>query len=182
LRAVRRANPALAGTVDWMAIAAALGADVPVCLEDRPAFVWGAGEKLKAVPNLPRLQAVLVNPLAVVPLGKTARVFAGLNAPPADATRAEPRFPSRFADAAALTDYMRAQGNDLRAAAAKVVPEIVDVTAALSAAPRCLFTGLSGAGPTCYGIFATAEEAAAAAAGLRAGQLRWRVIPTALGG
>ena len=180
LRAVRCANPALADGVDWQGIAAALGSDVPVCLADRAAFVWGAGERLVTLPPLPRLYAVLANPMAVVPLGKTARVFARLSLPPIDATDAEPQLPGRFADAATLIAYMLAHGNDLMAAATEIVPEIADVIVALAASPRCQFAGLSGAGPTCYGIYPTLADAEAAARGLRSASPRWWVAATAL--
>ena len=182
LRAVRCANPALADVIDWEGIAAALGSDVPVCFADRAAFVWGAGERLVALPPLPRLYAVLANPMAVVPLGKTARVFARLSLPPIDATDAEPQLPGRFADAAALTAYMHAHGNDLMAAATEIVPEIADVIVALAASPRCQFAGLSGAGPTCYGIYPTLDDAEAAARGLRSASPRWWVAATLLEG
>jgi 4-diphosphocytidyl-2-C-methyl-D-erythritol kinase len=184
LRAVRRANPALAGAVDWAAIAAALGADVPVCLADRPALVWGAGERIEPLGDVPRLHAVLVNPLAGVPEDKTARVFAQLGAPAADTAghaQHTPRVPGRFEDATALIDHMRGHGNDLAVPAAAVVPEIARVRAALTAAPHCLLTGLSGAGPTCYGIFATTAQAAAAAASLQQSRPDWWVAPCVLG-
>jgi len=181
LRAVRRANPALAGTVDWAALAASLGADVPVCLEVASAFVWGAGERIAALPGLPRLHAVLVNPLAAVPADKTAQVFGGLAAPPATAPAPPPAIPGPFADAAALLGYMRAEGNDLVTPAAEVVPQIASVQAALSALPGCLYAGLSGAGPTSYAIFATAQEAGAAAVALCRDRPDWWVEASVLG-
>lgn len=186
LRAVRRANSALADAVDWGGIAASLGADVPVCLSDRPAFIWGAGERIEALADVPRLHAVLVNPLAGVPDGKTARVFARLGALPAAAREAGAaghalQVPGGFEDATALIDYMRTHGNDLAVPAAVVVPEIAQVAAALTAAPHCLLSGLSGAGPTCYGIFATTEQAAAAAASLRQSRPDWWVAASVLG-
>jgi 4-diphosphocytidyl-2-C-methyl-D-erythritol kinase len=183
LRAVRRANPTLAGDVDWAGIAAALSADVPVCLESEPALVWGVGERIEAVPDLPRLPAVLVNPLVPVPPDKTARVFATLGAPPVAAGASPPQVsPTRLATMAALLDFMRAEGNDLLAPATAVVPEIADVRAALASLPGCLFTGLSGAGPTCYGVFSSAEETASAAASLRRREPGWWVAAAILGG
>jgi len=181
LRAVRRANPKPAERVDWAAIAAALGADVPVCLESRPALVWGKGEKVTAVPNLPRLRAVLVNPLADVPADKTARVFAKLNAPPAAPEQTAPSAPT-LTDTAALLAYMSARGNDLMAAAIAAVPQIASVRSGLAACPGCQFVGLSGAGPTCFAIFETAAAASAAEDRLRAAHPRWWVAATALGG
>lgn len=182
LRAVRRANPALADAVDWLALAASLGADVPVCLESRPAFVWGVGERIELVPDLPRLAAVLVTPLAGAPDDKTARVFARLGAGSADTAARVPQVPRGLKDAAALIAYMRACGNDLEAAASKEMPEIEGVSAALRQTPHCLMTGLSGAGPTCYGVFATMEQAHAAAAGLRQSRPDWWVAACLLGG
>ena len=48
--------------VDLAAIAAGLGADVPVCLQLRPARMGGAGEVLEPAPRLPAFGLVLVNP------------------------------------------------------------------------------------------------------------------------
>lgn len=181
LRAVRSANPGLAAEVDWTGVAAHLGADVPVCLLSRPAFVSGTGEILTPMPGLPRLAAVLANSMAPVPLGKTARVFGRLKAPPAG-PGLPPRAPGPFADAAVLIAYMAARGNDLMSAARQIEPAIGEVHAALTAAPGCRFAGLSGAGPTCFGIFDDAEAAAAGEARLRAAQPGWWVAATELGG
>jgi 4-diphosphocytidyl-2-C-methyl-D-erythritol kinase len=179
LRTVRRANPSLAGSVDWTGVAAALGADVPVCLAGEPALVRGKGEWIAPLPRLPRLAAVLVNPLAPVPADKTARVFARLEAPPAAAPL--PATPALESEAALLT-FMRAEGNDLLAPATAVVPEIAGVMAALEGAPGCRLAGLSGAGPTCFAIFGSTPEAAAAAASLQKDRPGWWVAATTLGG
>ena len=182
LRAVRFANGSRSASVDWAGIAASLGADVPVCLVNRSAFVTGTGERLEAVPDLPRLNAVLVNPLTPTPLGKTRRVFARLSVPvaPAMAERAKP--PGPFPNAPALVAYMAAEGNDLMPAAMEIEPAVAQVQAALAAVPSCKFAGLSGAGPTCYGIFATAADATAAREVLRAAHPRWWIAATTLGG
>jgi 4-diphosphocytidyl-2-C-methyl-D-erythritol kinase len=182
LRAVRRANPALVASLDWQAIAASLGADVTVCLAARPAFAWGTGTGIEPIPALPRLEAVLVNPLAQVPPDKTARVFAGLGAGPSHAAGKAPPMPPRFADADALIAYMRARGNDLLAPAMDVVPAIATVLDALAEVSGCRLTGLSGAGPTCFGIFAGREEAAAGAAHLRQSRPDWWVEASTLSG
>lgn len=180
LRAVRHANPAAAGKVDWAGLAAGLGADVPVCLGDRAALVWGIGEHIEPVPELPQLHAVLVCPDSETPFGKTQSVFARLSVPPAP-TEAPPAPLPRFADGAALLAYMRANGNDLRAAARDVLPASAGAETALGALPDCLHVGLSGAGPTCFGIFQDAARAAAAANVLQAAHPRWWVAATTLG-
>ncbi len=45
LRAIKRANPAISDTFDWMGFAAGLGSDVPVCFVNQPSLMWGRGEK-----------------------------------------------------------------------------------------------------------------------------------------
>ena len=182
LRTVRFANGSQSLRIDWAAIAASLGADVPVCLLNRPAFVTGVGETLEPVHDLPRLHAVLVNPLTPVPLGKTRKVFARLSVTAAPATAERVKPPGPFPHAPALVAYMAAEGNDLMAAAMEIEPAIAQVHAALSATLDCKFAGLSGAGPTCYGIFATPEAAAAAREALRAANPRWWIVATTLGG
>jgi 4-diphosphocytidyl-2-C-methyl-D-erythritol kinase len=80
LRAVRAANPERAARIDWYALAARLGADVPVCLSGQPALIRGVGdqiERLQPGSRPPPLAAVLVNPRVPLP---TARVFSALAA------------------------------------------------------------------------------------------------------
>ena len=180
LRAVRRANPGASGRIDWAGLAAALGADVSVCLADRSALVWGIGEHIEPTPEVPQLHAVLVCPDSAAPLGKTKSVFARLSVP-AVPVEAPPAPLPRFADAAALLTYMRRTGNDLRAAARAVLPASADAEAALRALPDCLHVSLSGAGPTCFGIFDDAARADAAAGVLQRAHPRWWIAATTLG-
>lgn len=178
LRAVRRINPA--NSIDWDRLAAGLGADVSVCLADRSSLVWGVGEQVEPVEGLPRLEAVLVCPQSAAPFGKTKSVFAGLRAGVAESTSRPPALPA-FKDAAALIDYMRGVGNDLRTPAHAVLPDSAEAEAALRAEAECLYVSLSGAGPTSFGLFPNARFAAAAADRLRARHPQWWIIATTLG-
>lgn len=180
LRAVRRANPEREGLIDWLAIARSLGADVPVCLEGRPAFASGIGGNVFRLPFLPRLDVVLANPLCPVPPDKTARVFAALKAAPVDAGGIPDQTLPLFASAAELLAAMRAEGNDLAAAAEEVVPEIASVRSALEGLPGALYVGLSGAGPTSFAVFASAQEAAEAARVLKQARPGWWVAADTL--
>lgn len=182
LRAVCRANPGRAKGLDWPAIAASLGADVPVCLADTPAFVMGIGEITTPLPHLPCLPAVLVNPLAPTPADKTAQVFSRFAAPFAPETRHSVKVPHPFEDVAALLDFMGENPNDLMSTAEGVVPEIRGVRAALAGADGCAYAGLSGAGPTCFGIFDSDEAAVAAVNVLRQSNPQWWIAATQLGG
>jgi 4-diphosphocytidyl-2-C-methyl-D-erythritol kinase len=178
LRAVRRINPTV--RVDWQAVAASLGADVPVCLADRNALVWGFGEEVQPTPALPRLDAVLVCPLAAAPFGKTRAVFQCLSLPPSGPPAPPAALPS-LTDRAALIAHMAALGNDLRAPAQALMPASAEAEAALAASAGCLYASLSGAGPTSYGIFADAADAAAAAEALRARHPDWWIVAATLG-
>lgn len=156
------------------AIALALGADVPVCLDGRPAFIGGIGEQRAPAPVLPRAGLVLVNP--GIPLA-TPAVFGkrtGALSQPA-------RFDAPPRDAAALAALLRDRRNDLTEAATALVPAIRTVLAAIAASPGCLLARMSGSGATCFGLYADPGAAAAAAAVL--GRERaWWVRPTALAG
>ncbi|MGE0025458.1 MAG: 4-(cytidine 5'-diphospho)-2-C-methyl-D-erythritol kinase [Hyphomicrobium sp.] len=181
LRAVRRANGALADKVDWHDLAALLGADVPVCLAGRPSLVTGFGEEVHEIDGgLPPLQAVLVNPMVPVPADKTARVFRVLGAGAVAAEYAAPSQPS-FADRDALLAFMRAAGNDLACAAETVVPETGAVLAAIGALASCEHAAVSGAGPTCFGIFADATAADLAREAIAEKHPGWWVVAVSLG-
>jgi 4-diphosphocytidyl-2-C-methyl-D-erythritol kinase len=85
-----------------------------------------------------------------------------------------------FEIVAELLDYTRARRNDLESPALRLLPEIAEVLAALSAAPGALLCRLSGSGPTCFALFAEMGEAEAAATTIAAGNPQWWVQPVRL--
>lgn len=155
------------------AVAAGLGADVPVCLESQPARMGGIGEVLGPAPALPRFGLLLANP--GVPLA-TPAVFrartGGFSAPAA--------LPVAWADAVAMAEGLRALRNDLEAPAIALCPPVAEVLAAIQACTGCLLARMSGSGATCFGIFPTPEAAAAAAASLPSIWWRWGGAPAPL--
>jgi 4-diphosphocytidyl-2-C-methyl-D-erythritol kinase len=177
LRAVRRANRERADGIQWPDIAAALGSDVPVCFADRPALIWGRGERMSLVSFLPAMDAVVVNPR--VPLA-TGSVFAALNSGPAPPAAAPA--PPQLSGMEGLLDYMRARGNHLEAPACALLPVIAEIKALLAAQPDCRFAGMSGSGPTCFGIFSSPASARHAAAAMASARPAWWVEPTILAG
>lgn len=179
LRLVRAQNEALAASVDWNALALRLGADVPVCLAGRTCVMRGIGERL-APCGLPALPAVLVNPQVPVPADKTRRVFQALAAGPVDPAR-DLSTPNDL-DRDALVALMRQVGNDLEAPALEVIPQIASVKAALARQAGCLHAQLSGAGPTCFALFATDAAAELAARNMSAAEPGWWVAATTLAG
>lgn len=148
-------------TGELEAIAAPLGADVPVCVAACPAVMTGTGETLGPAPSLPAgVGVVLVNPGAPVPTGPVYRAFDALM--PARPDFAGPPLPERFRDFADLVAALAARRNDLETAAISLAPGITDVLAALRAAPGVAFARMSGSGATCFGL--TTDRAAAARA------------------
>lgn len=178
LRAIRRANPARESAIDWHAIAASLGADVPACLHSAAQFMWGTGRDTVVVPPLPPLPAILANP--GVPLA-TAAVFRALGAAPMASATDSPVAPGRFRDAAAVVAYMGEHGNDLEPVATALCPPVGLVLAALRALPGVRIARMSGSGPTCFALFDTAADAADAARRISATEPRWWVRTTTLG-
>jgi len=144
------------GSHDLSGLALDLGADVPVCLYGRPAFMGGIGEHLDPAPALPHTALVMVNPGVGI---STPDVFKARTGPFSPAAR----FDADTEDAAALAAALHERGNDLSAPAIRLVPVIGDVLAALEGAPGCLLARMSGSGATCFGLFADDDEAHAAA-------------------
>ncbi|MDX1575334.1 MAG: 4-(cytidine 5'-diphospho)-2-C-methyl-D-erythritol kinase [Kiloniellales bacterium] len=149
-------------------IALELGADVPVCLYGRPAYVAGIGERLSRAPPLPPAWLVLVNPGVALP---TAEVFAarrgGFSVPG--------RWSGTLPDLAALAEHLAGLANDLEAPARALAPEVGEALARIGDAPGVLLARMSGSGATCFGLFAGRQEARQAAAAIAAEQPGWWV-------
>ena len=139
------------------ALALQLGADVPVCLAQRPARMGGIGELLQPAPILPPCALVLVNCGHAV---STPSVFRAR----APGFRAPAPLPASWPDAAAMAADLAVLHNDLEPAAIALCPSIAVVLAAIAEQPGCLLARMSGSGATCFGLFAEPSEAAAAAA------------------
>jgi 4-diphosphocytidyl-2-C-methyl-D-erythritol kinase len=143
-----------------VALAAGLGADVPVCLASRPRRMRGIGEVLEPAPVLPPCGMVLVNP--GVPVA-TADVF---RARRGDWSRAAV-LPDVWPDVAALVRDLSALRNDLEPAAVALRPIIGEVLAAVAGSAGCRLARMSGSGATCFGLFDDATAAVGAADALR---------------
>ncbi len=140
-------------------LAAALGADVPMCLAGRPALVSGVGEVLQPAPPLPACAILLVNPRT--PLA-TPEVFAARRGPFSAATPV----PSSWPDLDGLVAALAARGNDLADAAISLRPAIADVLAALGRTEGVRYVAMSGSGATCFALYDDVDAAGRAGAGL----------------
>ena len=154
-------------------IALRLGADVPVCLDSRAAYVAGIGDEPGAPPRLPECAVLLVNPGVTVPTGP---VFAARRGAFSTADRFHENPPS----AAGLAALLRRRRNDLERPACGQVPEIARVLARLRAERACLLARMSGSGGTCFGLFDDEAAAAAAARAIAGEHPAWWLCPTRL--
>jgi 4-diphosphocytidyl-2-C-methyl-D-erythritol kinase len=150
-------------------IALSLGADVPVCLAQRPAVMAGIGERLGPAPALPEFWIALVNPMIATP---TAEVFRAL--PRADNAPLAPA-PKRFETLDHLSNWLAAHRNDLQAPAIGLRPAIGEALAALEAQVGARLARMTGSGATCFALFAIEAPAAAAAAAIRRAHPEWWV-------
>jgi 4-diphosphocytidyl-2-C-methyl-D-erythritol kinase len=141
---------------DLPALAAALGADVPVCLAQHPARMGGVGGELRPAPVLPPAGIVLVNPGGAVATALVFRARQGDYGSPA-------ALPAGWPDAVAMARDLTVLRNDLEPPALSLHPPIGTVLDALRADSACLLARMSGSGATCFGLYETQAAAAKAA-------------------
>jgi 4-diphosphocytidyl-2-C-methyl-D-erythritol kinase len=154
------------GEDELAALGARIGADVPVCLYGRPAWVGGVGERLDPAADLPQAGILLANPRVPLP---TAAVFAARRGPFGE--------PGRFApmprDVADLARALACCRNDLTEAATGLVPELARLLERLSSLPGALLARMSGSGASAFALFADRAAADRAQALLAAIEPGW---------
>ena len=173
LRLLARANGIALDDSRLMAAAQAVGADVPVCLDSRPRIMRGIGEVLSEPLDLPPIPAVLVNPGVALVTREVFGKFKGAHAGPGLAG-----VPTKTG---ALIELLKQQDNDLTVAATACAPVVGEVLAALRSAPGSALARMSGSGATCFALFGSREEAAAAAQRLAGERKNWWVQAAAIG-
>jgi 4-diphosphocytidyl-2-C-methyl-D-erythritol kinase len=144
---------------ELFALAARLGADVPMCLAGRAALVSGIGGKLGPAPALPDCGLVLVNPGMALP---TAGVFAARRG---DFSTVRP-VTRPWSDLSGLVEALAARGNDLTTAATSLCPAIGEVLACLRSTASVRYAAMSGSGATCFALYDTLPAAEHAASSL----------------
>lgn len=182
LRAIQSANKKFKNIIPWLEIARELGADVPVCFESRTLWMTGIGHTLHELKkNLPPLALLLVNPMVPVPKDKTIRIFKLLNTKLIKKEEAEVHllFPE-FDNKKDLLRFIEKNTNDLYPAALQLIPEISTVLNCLRGCLGLEIASLSGAGPTCYGIFESFNSAELARSKLEETYPTWWIKSGAL--
>lgn len=141
------------------ALAARLGADVPMCLGQRPCLASGVGEMLEPAPALPDCGLLLVNPGVALP---TPSVFAARRG---DFSPVRP-VERPWSDLPGLVTALAARGNDLAEAAIAIQPVVGDVLSVLRRTPDVRYAAMSGSGATCFALYETLADAERAATDL----------------
>lgn len=178
LRLVSRALSLRLCEEDLIALAASLGADGAACLVARPVMAQGRGEILSPAPQLPPLNAVLVNPGVKCP---TAAVYRAYDEDPSGGAEL-PSFPEQFDDAREAAAFLSLCRNDLEAAAISVAPDVEETLALLRGEPETLLARLSGSGATCFALCDSDIEARGMAERISAHRPAWWVSACRLGG
>jgi 4-diphosphocytidyl-2-C-methyl-D-erythritol kinase len=135
-----------------------------------PTRMSGIGEKLVALPAMPKFWIVLVNAGQGV---ETGTVFGAMksrdNVGMSD-------IPENFPTVESLFDYLRAQRNDMQAAAIENCPIIKDVLSAIVTTQNCALSRMSGSGGTCFGLYASEADAVKAVNEICGNHPDWWVV------
>lgn len=165
LRLLVRAHGIALDDPRLFAVADSLGSDVPACLLGRPALGTGRGEKLELLDDLGAIPVLLVNPGIAVPTGPVFKAWDGVDRGPIAA--------------GTTIDRARAGRNDLEAPARTIAPGIGGVIDLLATTGPTL-ARMSGSGATCFALYESEEQRAAAAATIRTAQPGWWCLESRL--
>lgn len=146
-----------------------LGADVPVCYLCQPTVMRGIGDHLVSHPMMPEIPIVIVNPNISCSTRDVFLHHSGYY-------REVINVPERFSSAETLVDFLKQTHNDLYDPALCCVPDISNVLHALNAFDSCLFSRMSGSGASCFGLFATMDEALSAVQTLTSEYPDWHIF------
>ena len=134
---------------DVIEFSKSFGADVPACLYSRPLLMEGIGEKLSFINCNKELNLgiVLINPKIQM---STKDIFEKLFF---DQNKIQNNI--RFLTINNLKTFSIISniGNDLKDPALKIAPVIKSILIKLNKNKLCIGSGMSGSGPTCYGLF-----------------------------
>jgi 4-diphosphocytidyl-2-C-methyl-D-erythritol kinase len=137
-------------------LAGELGSDVPFFVQGGTALAGGRGETLKGLVDQADCQVVLINPGFAV---STAEVYGGVTSEHFSNGSESDRF-AMLPPGASLSSWHLV--NALQAVTVRLHPAVRQILDALDCwgAVRSL---MCGSGPTCFGLFGSADQAQAAA-------------------
>lgn len=168
LRALNAVAPRRIGAPGLLSLAAALGSDVPfLTSESVMALAWGHGERMLALPALPRQDVLLMTPEFSVSTADAYRWLdedrsrqAASNSMMGDVDAPPPGPEPTLMDPASFSGWssvLRFARNDFEAPIGARHPELVDYLSRLRNS-RSLFTQMTGSGSTIFGILDTPPD------------------------
>jgi 4-diphosphocytidyl-2-C-methyl-D-erythritol kinase len=166
LRALHELFPGALDRSVLSELALGLGADVPFFLDPRPSIVRGIGERIEPLKGVPAMAILLANP--GIPLA-TADVYAAFDAVQPALTEPAPErtIPPLSGAMRPGWDFVEAAGldleNDLEPIAVRLCPPIARLRERVRAA-GARAAGMSGSGPTVFGLFDSTSAAEVALA------------------
>ncbi len=183
LRGLARIFPQAVSREKLTEIALTLGADLPFFLDPRPALVTGIGEKISPLDSIPEIALLLANPglplatadvyraydansLTMSEAGSTMRALWGLCESAWFSASDTPQGQAQNSKAELLVETLLR--NDLEPVATALCPAVSDLRKKIEAV-GAKAVGLSGSGPTVYGIFEDVRAARIAQARLQEG-------------
>ncbi len=152
LRGLAQIHPDAISSQGLRELALRLGADVSYFLDPRPALVTGIGEEIAPIQGIPAFSLLLVHPgvpLATPDVYRAYRTYAASLTPdPAGSTM---RWISvlREGGGHALAELLE---NDLEPVAVQLCPRIRELREVIEGS-GALAVGMSGSGPTVFGVF-----------------------------
>ena len=159
-----------------------LGADVPFFLDPRPAIVRGIGERIEPLKGLPALAVLLANP--GIPLA-TADVYAAFDAiqPALTESSSKPTIPPLPGAMGHGWNFEEVAGlgleNDLEPIAVRLCPPVARLRERVRAS-GARAAGMSGSGPTVFGLFDSTSAAEVALARVNFEAPTWARVATTL--
>jgi len=152
LRGLARIHPDAISAQELRELALGLGADIPYFLDPRPALVTGVGEEIEPIPGIPSLSLLLAHPGVGLATAEVYRAYDALGASltPVRAGSTMPGISAlREGGSHALVGLLE---NDLEQAAVRLCPRIGWLREVIQGS-GALAVGMSGSGPTVFGIF-----------------------------
>jgi 4-diphosphocytidyl-2-C-methyl-D-erythritol kinase len=167
LRGLARLSGVAVDDPRLFSLAEQLGADVPACLLGKSAIGTGKGEHLAPVGGVSNMPVLLVNPGIAVSTAAVFRAWDGVDR-------------GAMPMAGTLIERAIAARNDLAPPAMAAAPVIGEVVGALSAMPGVVLARMSGSGATCFALFETNDQRAAAAHRLGVARPEWWLLESTL--
>lgn len=134
-----------------------LGADIPACIVEKPALVFGIGDQVTPIAFPFSLSVLLINPNKSLSTPMVFQAYKETNTPFSASEHI-----NRFEDLNTLFAFLKKTRNDLEAAAIQLQPDIQIILSTLKQNTRCELARMSGSGATCFALFRNHDEAQSA--------------------